>query len=285
MDSYVAWIVAGSIFFPSVFSTIRKCLPLLFPKNNIASEASCAAIALRCTSIIQALLAVAVGFNIIRETHQDVIFSRCLLVDIYCSFGAPYMIYDVGAMYIVHRKERKLNDVPFRTAVSSFLKEKWVLVAHHIGLVIIFYPFVMFLRNGKGDFFIGCFFLAELSTPAINIRIILIKLNLGDTFFFRINNIAYLVSFFICRILLFPFLYWAYAVNKGLSIDETLSSMRAICHIGCAALLAMQVMWFYKFLRVVLRDRNARVLDPLKHNGNGMQENNVPPVRSEGKAD
>ncbi|XP_003726116.1 TLC domain-containing protein 3A [Strongylocentrotus purpuratus] len=287
MTSDVAWIVGGSIFFPSVFLVVRKCSFSLFSKSKNDVEASCAAIALRCTSIIQALLAIVVGINIIRETYQDVLFSRCLLVDIYCSFGVPYMIYDIGAMYIVHREEKKLNDAPTRKAIASFLNKQWVLVSHHLVLAAVFYPFVMLLRNGKGDFFVGCFFLAELSTPAINIRTILIKLDMGDTLLYRVNSITYLVSFFFCRVLLFPFLYWAYANNKGLSIYDTFSTMRAICHVGCAALLAMQIMWFYKFLKVVLRERKVRDSSPSKQIGNGMQDNNLtaPSVRSIGKAD
>lgn len=110
---------------------------------------------------------------------------------------------------------------------------------------------------------------------------------MGDTLIYRVNSITYLVSFFICRVLLFPFLYWAYANNKGLSIYDTFSTMRAICHVGCAVLLAMQIMWFYKFLKVVLRERKVKDSSTSKQMGNGMQDNNLtaPSVRTIGKAD
>lgn len=73
--------------------------------------------------------------------------NRCLLVDIYCSFGVPYMIYDIGAMYIVHREEKKLNNAPTRKAIASFLSKQWVLVSHHLVLAAVFYPFVMVRRD------------------------------------------------------------------------------------------------------------------------------------------
>ncbi|XP_072164297.1 ceramide synthase-like [Diadema setosum] len=252
-------LLAGSVFFPTLFiltRSVSKRVEFLLKNENVPGTS--VAIALRFTSTVQAIFAVVVGYHVITITWKDVIYSRSELVDLYASYGVPYMIYDIGAMYLVYVEERQLSNSSLRRTVPSFLGKQWLLVLHHVGLVLICYPLVMFFRNGKGDFFIGCFFLTELSTPALNLRHILIKVGQTGTIFFKAVNVVLLISFFSCRILLFPLMYWAYGYNKGLSPYDTVSSMKAVCHLGCAVICAFQTMWYAMFVKSLLRRRHRR---------------------------
>ncbi|XP_015684160.1 protein FAM57A-like, partial [Protobothrops mucrosquamatus] len=76
------------------------------------------------------------------------------------------------------------------------------------------------LRGELGDFFVGCIFTAELSTPFVSLGKILIQVKMQDSLLHKINGILILVTFFLCRILLFPYMYWAYGRQMNLPIYE-----------------------------------------------------------------
>lgn len=60
-------------------------------------------------------------------------------------------------------------------------------------------------------------YLMELSTPFVSVRSILSILGLKDSLAYVINGIFMLVTFFLCRILMWPMLYIWYSriVNKS----------------------------------------------------------------------
>lgn len=69
--------------------------------------------------------------------------------------------------------------------------------------------YLQHFRGELGDFFVGCIFTAELSTPFVSLGKILMQLKMQDTLLHKVNGILILVTFFLCRILLFPFMYAA----------------------------------------------------------------------------
>ena len=80
------------------------------------------------------------------------LYRRHWLVDSFVLFGAPYMAYDLYAMYLSHYHQQSLRD--HSTAhhnhslgtVTAFLSKERLLVLHHTALLLVFMPIVL-VRN------------------------------------------------------------------------------------------------------------------------------------------
>ncbi|RXM90569.1 Protein FAM57A [Acipenser ruthenus] len=121
---------------------------------------------------------------------------------------------------------------------------------------------LQFFRNELGDFFIGCLFTAELSTPFVSLGKILIQLGLQDSILHKVNGVIVLFTFFLCRILLFPYMYWVYGQHYGIPVYRVPFHLPLSCTLGNICVLAPQVYWFYmlcrKGIRLYQRERKMR---------------------------
>lgn len=238
----------GALLFPGLFYGFRKILRKTFKHW---SEADVVSVSERLVSAIHASLATAVGVRVITSC-RDTMTDSHWLVNWFTLFGAPYMIHDIYAMYLSHYHNQKIrgnSSSHSSNSVKVFLLKNWILVLHHLLLVLVFMPIVVFFRRGLGDFFVGCMFTTEFSTPFISIGKILIQLGLDDTIFHKINGIIVLVTFFICRILVFPFMYWMYGRQFGIPIHRVAFHLPLQCNVGNAVILAPQIYWFILLVR------------------------------------
>uniref|UniRef100_A0A672RUS7 Protein FAM57B-like n=1 Tax=Sinocyclocheilus grahami TaxID=75366 RepID=A0A672RUS7_SINGR len=110
-----------------------------------------------------------------------------------------------------------------------------------------------FWRQGKGDYFQGVMFLAELSTPSVCLGKILIQYKQQHTLLHKVNGALMLVTFFICRVLLFPYLYYAYGRYASIPFYMVPLSVPWQCNAGAALLMAPQVYWFSLICRGAFR--------------------------------
>ncbi|XP_055003788.1 ceramide synthase-like isoform X2 [Boleophthalmus pectinirostris] len=219
----VCALVCGAVVFPGLFISFKAVLRRLFPKWT---DADVVCVSERLVSAVHGSLATAAG-SIVVLSCKDVMNDNHWLVNAFVVFGVPYMTFDLYAMYLSHFHSQKsrghIKDHSLQT-VSAFLHKDWMLVLHHVALLSIFFPITVFFRRGLGDFFIGCFFITEFSSPFISIGKILIQLGLDDTNLHRLNGLAVLLTFFTCRILIFPFMYWTYGQQFGIPLFTGLSS-------------------------------------------------------------
>lgn len=112
----------------------------------------------------------------------------------------------------------------------------------------------------------------EISTPFVSIRSILSILNLKKSTLYVVNGLLMLVSFFICRILMWPMLYWWYSriiqknvfevrleksallvdlinkINFSLGLQAVIS-LPLSCKLGTLVLFLPQVYWFYLMVK------------------------------------
>ncbi|XP_026565979.1 protein FAM57A [Pseudonaja textilis] len=109
------------------------------------------------------------------------------------------------------------------------------------------------LRGERGDFFVGCIFTAELSTPFVSLGKTLMQLKMQDSLLHKINGILILVTFFLCRILLFPYMYWAYGQQMNIPIYKVPFHIPLHCNVANAFLIAPQMYWFALICRKAMR--------------------------------
>ncbi|XP_068562037.1 TLC domain-containing protein 3A-like [Cebidichthys violaceus] len=247
-DSLFTALVCGAVAFPGLFYGFRTVLRRSFTRW---SEADVVRVSERLVSSIHACLATAAGVTVVTSC-RDVMTDRHWLVNAFVSFGAPYMVYDVFAMYLSHYHSQSFTGHSLQT-LKAFLMKDWMIVLHHLVLVLVFLPITLFFRRGLGDFFIGCLFTTEFSTPFVSIGKILIQLGLDDTRLHRINGVMVLLSFFTCRILIFPFMYWMYGRQFGVPLHRVAFHLPLHCNLGNLVILAPQVSWFIMLLRKATR--------------------------------
>ncbi|XP_040901677.1 TLC domain-containing protein 3A-like [Toxotes jaculatrix] len=244
-----AALACGAVVFPGLFYTFRKILKSTFTHWTDADVVS---VSERLVSAIHASLATAAGVTVVTSC-KDVMTDSHWLVNQFVLFGAPYMAHDIYAMYLSHFYTRRVKGHASAhhslQTLMAFLSKDWTLVLHHLALLLVFMPITLFFRRGLGDFFVGCLFNAEFSTPFISIGKILIQLGLDNTRLHRINGIVVLLSFFMCRILVFPYMYWMYGRQFGIPLHRVPFHLPLQCNVGNLVILAPQIYWFILLLK------------------------------------
>ncbi|XP_019354719.2 ceramide synthase isoform X1 [Alligator mississippiensis] len=207
---------------------------------------------------------------------------RHWLARAYPEFAVPYFVYDLGAMFLCHLHKGRLQarggpgpgpgpgpDRGLAAAARAFLRKELLMVLHHLCMVLVCFPVAALWRQGKGDFFLGCMLMAELSTPFVCLGKVLILYKRQHTLLHKLNGAAMLVTFFCCRVLLFPYLYWAYARHAGLPLLAVPLALPPAYNAAAALLLAPQLYWFGLICRGALRLFRAPAAAPAPGPGAG----------------
>lgn len=80
-----------------------------------------------------------------------------------------------------------------------------------------------------------------------------VQLGLDHSRLHKLNGIMVLVSFFMCRILIFPFMYWMYGQQFGIPLHRVAFHLPLHCNLGNLLILAPQLYWFVLLLRKAKR--------------------------------
>lgn len=73
-------------------------------------------------------------------------FVRCWLVDTYMSFGLPYMLYDIGAMYASYHRDAEAKQnaiISKKLTFVSFLNRQKLIITHHLLVAFVGYPIAL----------------------------------------------------------------------------------------------------------------------------------------------
>ncbi|KAJ8280783.1 hypothetical protein GJAV_G00058930 [Gymnothorax javanicus] len=228
----------GVLAFPGLFSLLRKVTPCIFKQWT---EADVVFVCERLVSTLHAVLASTAGVLIITSC-KNVMTDRHWLATDFVWVSTPYMSYDIGAMYLCHYYHNRVK-------------------GHAI-----FLPITLYFRRGLGDFFVGCFFTTEFSTPFVCAGQILIQMGLKDSWLHVLNGVMVLLSFFTCRIALFPYMYWAYGRHARIPFHLVPFRLPHCCNLGNLCILAPQIYWFVllckKARRLYLRHARPKAEDP-----------------------
>ncbi|KAG9264454.1 protein FAM57B-like [Astyanax mexicanus] len=250
-------IVAGSIFFPGLFLLSKRCLKRT--PGLKWSEGDAVIVSARLVSSVQAIMASSAGY-IIASSCKDIIEDQHWLTSTYILFAVPYFVYDIYAMFMCYRYKVQVKDheeegaaKPMSTVIRSYLRREFLMVLHHVVMVTVCFPVSVFWRQGRGDYFQGVMFLAELSTPSVCLGKILIQYKQQHTLLHKVNGALMLVTFFVCRVLLFPYLYYAYGRYASIPLYMVPLSVPWHCNLGAALLMAPQVYWFSLICRGAFR--------------------------------
>jgi len=108
-------------------------------------------------------------------------------------------------------------------------------------------------RRGFGLFFMAGFFIAELSTPFHNIRSILLTIGIKRGFIYNVNGIMFLLTFFMARVFMVPYLYYRFAIYKEIELFAVPWNMPLHCHVFSLMFFMLQCYWFMLILRSFMK--------------------------------
>ncbi|KAK2110423.1 TLC domain-containing protein 3A [Saguinus oedipus] len=131
------------------------------------------------------------------------------------------MIYDSYAMYLCDWYRARDQDHAHSLTLRSFLSRNRLMITHHAVILFVLVP------------------VAQLKQQ--------------HTLLYKVNGVLTLATFLCCRILLFPFMYWSYGHQQGLSLLQVPFHIPFFCNVANAFLIAPQIYWFSLLCRKALR--------------------------------
>uniref|UniRef100_A0A8C6U9L4 TLC domain-containing protein n=1 Tax=Neogobius melanostomus TaxID=47308 RepID=A0A8C6U9L4_9GOBI len=241
-----AVLASGAVLFPGLFLALRSSLRRVFRRW---SDADVVLVSERLVSSVHALMATAAGVVVIMSCWNDVIHARHpLATDFVIYYGCPYMTYDLFAMYLSHFhrfrvKGHKEYQVHSLHTVQSFIRREALLVLHHIALLTVLLPITLVQTTHC-----ICFNMTS-ATPFVSLGKILIQVSLSEGWVHKANGGLVLLTFFLFRIALFPFMYWTYGRHYGLALHRVPAHLPLVTNLGSACILAPQLYWFILLCR------------------------------------
>uniref|UniRef100_A0A3Q3XHL7 TLC domain-containing protein n=1 Tax=Mola mola TaxID=94237 RepID=A0A3Q3XHL7_MOLML len=195
---------------------------------------------------------------IIASSCRDIVEDRHWLTNAYITFATPYFAYDIYAMFqcywhklqVKGHKEGGVSSPA--AAVVAFLRRELLMVLHHIFVVAFCFPASVVTM--------GVLFLAELSTPSVCLGKVLIQYKKQHTLLHKLNGVFMLLTFLCCRVLLFPYLYFAYSRYAAMPVYTVPLVAPWQCNLGAALLWPLQLYWFTLICRGALRQFTAATL-------------------------
>ncbi|XP_022341253.2 ceramide synthase-like [Crassostrea virginica] len=240
--------VCGCIFFPACFTVIRFLLYNFY--GSQLTDGDVHNVTEKCVSSIQAAMATVVGFLIAIKCQKDILMDRHWLTNAYAIFGVPYFTYDTVAMYFTFiYSNPEVQSKPFLHRIRDFAENSKAMLIHHLILPLILFPSIIFFRRGLGDFFVGVLYMCEFTIPFISARMILAQLQMKHTWYYIVVGLLMIASFLVSRVLVFPFLYWKYAVYADLPLGQVPQRIPLKCNLGCLIILLPQLYWLFLMVR------------------------------------
>ncbi|OQV17969.1 putative Protein FAM57A [Hypsibius exemplaris] len=195
-----------------------------------------------------AVIAGVVGVKIVLGTWSDVIFARSPLTNWYVMVFVGYLLYDMIVMMLTDY--RKADGQP---SFMQICRGQFSIYFHHAFFCILGPPMALFLRDGKADNIIGCFLTMEIPVVFLHLHHVFSMFGKAGTRLYMVNGAVTLLTYFIFRIMIFPWMFYRLAMRKGVAFLQIHNHISKFCTIGSLAFLAMQVYWFILLIRKAFR--------------------------------
>lgn len=214
--SFIAW--------TAMYLTFALFVKILTKNSTMLSSADKGHMAEGCVSSMQGFICGGAGIAAVLATRHDVVNAKHWFVVPYSTIGSAYFIYDLAAMYYSHTLQKDSKGLPWACHTKLYIRRNLLMIMHHIILIFLLFPALVYY-SGMGDFFTGCFYLTEISTPFVNMRVILSKFNLKSSKFYIVNGVLMTIVFALCRVIMFPYMYLTYLQqqSKGLAYLQALA--------------------------------------------------------------
>lgn len=245
----------GLIFFVSLFNLLNYVALHTdfghnFRKKYELTLAEVLDISNKTVSAVQAVLSCVTGTCIcLKSCKESFLKSTHFISEAYAWFGVAYFFYDIWSMYHVHAINTANRHAHQLARWRDYLRDQPVIVFHHLFIGSFGFLVIVHLRHDIGDCIFGYVYLMELSTPFVSFRGILSKLKMKSSHLYVINGLVMLFTFFLCRVVMFPYVCYLYSQFIGLSFWEAVMGLPTGCKASIAVLMLPQFYWFLLMLK------------------------------------
>lgn len=167
--------------------------------------------------------------------------------------GGNGKMYENGG----HRKAEESNDSDKQvfvydgnantsgTGFAKYILSNPIMTIHHIFIGSFGLAVITYLKGGIGDCMFSHFYMMELSTPFVSFRSILSRMNMKNSKIYVINGLLMIGTFFVFRVLLLPYLFYAYSTFANISLWQAITTIPRVSKISIGILFIPQYYWFY----------------------------------------
>lgn len=127
-----------------------------------------------------------------------------------------------------------------------------VMMIHHVFIGTFGLLVVTYIRGG-GHCIYSYMFMMEFSTPFVSLRSILSTLGMKNSRTYIANGLVMLGSFFLCRIVMWPYVFYKYSEVINSSFIDSIATLPRGCIISVLILFLPQVYWFFLMLKGALK--------------------------------
>ncbi|XP_067635983.1 ceramide synthase [Eurosta solidaginis] len=127
-----------------------------------------------------------------------------------------------------------------------------VMMIHHIFIGTFGLLVVTYIRGG-GHCIYSYMFMMEFSTPFVSMRSILSTMRLKDSRAYIINGLLMLGTFFVFRVVMWPYVMYRYSVAINVSLCEAIATLPRGCIISILILFLPQLYWFFLMVKGALK--------------------------------
>jgi len=203
-------------------------------------------------SIIQALLATSVGLIAVNLTNSDVLYTRVQFFKPYAWFSLGYWTYDLVCLFILVSQEAENSggrNTGLLRKMVNFVHWWPGIVFHHLGIIVFLYLGIIETSRVRGDGIIGFSLLMELSSIFVALRSLLGKLELKATLMYLVVSLSMVFTFFLCRILLLPYVVMLYCRQAELGLIQGVLALPTSCKVGTLSFYTLNMYWFSLMLK------------------------------------
>ncbi|XP_004519249.1 protein FAM57B [Ceratitis capitata] len=123
-----------------------------------------------------------------------------------------------------------------------------VMMIHHVFIGTFGLLVVTYIRGG-GHCIYSYMFMMEFSTPFVSMRSILSTMRLKDSRAYIINGLLMLGSFFVFRVVMWPYVMYRYSVAINVSFWQAMTTLPRGCIISIMILFLPQLYWFFLMVK------------------------------------
>jgi hypothetical protein len=199
---------------------------------------------------------------VVWQAREDVMLSRAPLLIPCTHWIAQYMLYDNYAMYNSAYYRKDIRTYPhLTTRLAVFARKKWSMILHHVlllgfGYALVVYPWI---RNNKGDFIIGAFFLREVWNPFQNMAQILKQFQMQETTLYFLNGMSLVLVQLVARVLNWPLVIIIYTAQyHNWDFIASFNSLYTVCIVSTGMWQILEFHWFWMIVQLVAGFKNGK---------------------------
>jgi len=206
---------------------------------------------------LQACLATSMGLWCCWSCQLQLIQPKLPILQTWGWISLGYWFYDIVDLFqLANNEQEKGKSIISR--IVAFVSWWPGLVAHHLVVLFATALGVLSTTRNTGDGLIAMAYIMELSSVFLASRGFLARLGMKSSSLYFYFSASMVLTFFVVRVLLVPFMVLLFCKEKDVHLIEGLGSLPIKCIIGTLFFYTLNSYWFALMIRGCVKTFNKR---------------------------